>query len=58
MQIRYPEHSIADASFELRDGQTLRDIITTCRDNAIPFQIRYNHGGKFKYHCDPCRTSR
>jgi len=58
MQIHYPDHPIADASFELRDGQTLRDIITTCRDNAIPFHIRYSHGGRFRYPCDTSRWSR
>jgi len=58
MHIHYPSLRVDSTHFPLRDGIQLRDIIKTCADNGIPFRIVYDHGGKFQYHSDPCRTSR
>ena len=58
MHIHYPSLQVDSTQFHLRDGTQLRDIIKTCADNGIPFRIVYDHGGKFRYHSDPCRTSR
>lgn len=58
MLIHYPSLPVEDVQFQLRNGAQLRDTIKTCVDNGIPFRILYDHGGKFHYTSDPCRTSR
>jgi hypothetical protein len=58
MLVHYPSLPVADTQIQLRNGAQLREIIKTCADNGIPFRIVYDHGGKFRYHSDPCRTSR
>jgi len=58
MLIHYPSLPADDAQFQLRNGAQLREVIKTCADNGIPFRILYDHGGRFHYSSDPCRTSR
>ena len=58
MLVHYPSLPVADTQIQLRNGAQLREIIKTCADNGIPCRIVYDHGGKFRYHSDPCRTSR
>lgn len=58
MLIHFPSLAIEDTQFQLRDGASLRDLIQTCARNGIPFRFLYDHGTKFRYHSDPCRTSR
>jgi len=58
MLIHYPSLPVDEAQFQPRNGTELRDIIKTCATNDIPFRIVYDHGGKFHYSTDPCRTSR
>jgi hypothetical protein len=58
MLITYPSLPISDYQFQLRNGIELRDLIKTCANNGIDFKLLYDHGGKFRYFSDPCRSSR
>jgi hypothetical protein len=56
--IHYPAHPIPAAELDTSNPDTLKDLIATCRANAIPFRLQYPHRGPFRYHCDPQRSSR
>jgi hypothetical protein len=58
MLIHFPSLPIEDTQFPLRNGVELRDIIKTCARNGIDFRLVYDHGGRFRYLTDSCRTSR
>lgn len=58
MLFHYPTVPAPDTQFDLRTGAEMRDLIKTCASNDIPFRLRYQHSGKFRYFSDACWTSR
>ena len=58
MLFHYPSLPAEDLQLDPRNGAEVRDIIRTCASNDIPFRLRYQHSGKFRYFSDACWTSR
>lgn len=58
MLFHYPTIPAPDAQPDSHNGAEVRDIIKTCAANDIPFRLRYQHSGRFRYFSDACWTSR